>query len=131
MKVLITGDTSYSNRIKIRKILLKLNKSHNIIATFGKIYGVDKIVQQQQQQLQKNTYYFKLYSQLYTVNCLQQKYKFTIGFNPMWYTYRNLDASNWADIIIIFYRKQLDKQMQQLYKQAVKLEKQIFLINDN
>jgi len=43
MKILITGDQNYSNRIKIRTILSKAYKS-NTIATFNKQFGTDVIV---------------------------------------------------------------------------------------
>ena len=91
MKILITGDQNYSNRIKIRTILSKAYKS-NTIATFNKQFGTDVIVQQQLAQLQTTIYYFKLYCQVYNMNCLQPKYKFNKSFHPILYTQRNTDA---------------------------------------
>lgn len=48
MNIFITGDQSYSNRIKIRKLVQGLkNKEDIAIATLNKQYGADMIMQQQ------------------------------------------------------------------------------------
>jgi len=45
MKILMTGDQNYNNRIIIRKVLTTLfNKNNVIIATLGKQFGADSII---------------------------------------------------------------------------------------
>lgn len=131
MKVLITGDQNYNNRIIIRKVLTTLfNKGNVIIATLGKQLGADSIIQQQWQQFGKPTYYFKLYCQKYNMFCLQQKYKFNSQFHPILYDYRNTESIAWCDLCIIFYRQKLQQQLLQLYNKCIKANKRILLINN-
>ena len=134
LKILMIGDDKYKDTTKIKDILFQLRERYGAdkfkIATFGGDLGVDRFVRNDCFKLGLEYGEFQPYHNNYGIHCIMPEQMFGKMYDPRYYFWREDHAVKWANIIMIFLKKESIMKFDRVIKKSQKLDKKIKVFYD-
>jgi len=133
VNILITGSINYTTSNRLKNFLHKIKEKHstddiNIASRDGKT-GIDKIVKRIALEFGFNYGMFNIYHDKHNSYSIMGKWKFNKPYSPRHYYWRDNDAVNWADMIILYCKKSDYKEIEILVKNIKKKDKKMVVVN--